>query len=316
VVLGTSTFALNTQSPKEQAVTSMLANRANQYFLPLDGWRIYLYDSKKKTYEMVGNIGDHPIKFAYNRLTGKFSASLNQNNMPAVGTYKYRITGLLDNFPEVGTDLTVSVNKKAPSATIAVSGKLDLIRRTEATMSAKITLRDISGQVSDVTLLERGSKEANQSYYSVLKANNSFDIKLRSGGVAYAKNTEIPVRLTLSSGTVINTTMTVKPSQSVPKVGNPAASTFYLGSQETSATYQMGDYVTASARLNKVIVDTPPSGIHAAVSGDTVTVGADAQGLKKGTYSIKVNLYFQGAQPLAGFPDGVPVTKTIKINVK
>jgi uncharacterized protein YjdB len=316
LVLGTSTFTLNTGTPGETAVTTMGASRANQHFLPLNGWRIYQYNSAKKTYEMIGDIGSHPIKLSYNRLTGQFAVSLNQDNMPAVGTYKFRLSGLLDNFPQVSRDLTVVVNNKAPSARIAVSGKMDLLRRAEATMSGKITLGNTNGQVVGVTLLESAGGAANQSYYAVLKAGNAFDIRLRSGGVAYAKATVIPVRLTLRSGTVIDTTMTVKPSQSVPKVENPAASTFYLGSEETGAAYQMGDYVAAPVSLAKVRVEALPDGLSATVSGETVTIGAEAGGPKKGTYSVKVSLYFKGAQPLAGFPDGKPVTKTIKIIVK
>jgi hypothetical protein len=318
VALGMSTFTLNTNTPSETAVTTM-SSRANQNFLPLSGWRIYVYNNTKESYEIISDLNAHPIKLAYNRLTGQFTVSLNgdnSENMPAAGTYKYRVSGLLDNFPSVNRDFTVVVNDKAPSAKIAVGGKVDLLRRSEATLVGKITLSNTDGHVVGVTLLENGSDKTNQSYYAVLKANNSFDIRLRSGGVAYAKNTVIPVRLTLRSGAVIHTTMTVKPSQGVPKVGNPAASTFYLGSREAVAAYQMDSFVTAPVSLAKVLVEPLPSGLHAVVAGNAVTISADTQGLKKGTYNVKVNLYLKGAQPLAGFPDGKPVAKTIKIIIK
>ncbi|MCL2254915.1 MAG: Ig-like domain-containing protein, partial [Lachnospiraceae bacterium] len=321
VTTGMSSFNLNTKRKTESAITSMSVNRNNMQITSSNVWRIYYYDTAKKQYILAANPDDLPVRFNYNRAADRLTVSLNPNIEDKAATYQYRIEGMLADFPKVRRDFTVRVgNTDNLRATIAMSGRLDLLKRSESNLGGRIVMTNYTGDIASITLYEIGTTQAqgkiNKDFYTVLQANNRFDLKLRNGAIAYTKKTVIPVRLTLSGGSHVDTTLTFTPVQSTPGVTNPAASTFYLNSQNNKAVYGMDTYVNDTAVLKKVVA-TAPNGITATVDKDNnVTITSASQGIKAGNYNVKVDMYFVGAQPQAGFPDGRPVTRTIRVTVR
>ena len=72
---------------------------------------------------------------------------------------------------------------------------------------------------------------------------------------------------------------------------------------------------TAGTKIKKMEVVSVPKGIEASVEGGHLLVGVSDRGIKKGTYKVKINIYFEGAQAVKGYPDGKPVVKTVSVKV-
>ena len=317
---GTTSFTLNRNAPADSAVTTLTTNRDNEAFLTMDGWRI-MWQRSGSQYVLVDE--NNPIRFNYNRAAGLLTLSINPDNVPGPGTYRYRISGFLDNFPATSRDLTVRVVERYAAPAISVSGRMDLLRRHQATMQGLPKLSSMSTQLTAISLLDGADdSKNNDSYYAMLRPDNRFDIRLRTGGLAYAKSTTIPVRLHLRGGSHVDTSMRVKPTQSTPKITRPALRTMYRGSGQVEEIYNLNElikpesgYVLANARLSQA-----PAGFAIGIAKNSngeleATVQADSERLKRGTYNIRLNLYFQGAQPLRGNPEGKPVVVTLRVKV-
>ena len=79
--------------------------------------------------------------------------------------------------------------------------------------------------------------------------------------------------------------------------------------------YDLTSGVTAGTKIKRMETVSVPEGIQVTTEEGMVTVGIADKGMKAGTYKIKVNIYFEGAQAVRGYGDGKPVTKTITVKV-
>lgn len=320
ITMGKTSLSLNLNGKEEGVKTAFDANRQGQSILPAGEWKLYRYDTKSKNY--VRSTGEtEPVKIIYSRINKEITLRLNTDNeeLLKAGTYKYRLNSVLDGYESVNRDFTVVIKDTPVSAAISVSGKLDLLKRSESTLTGKVTLKNIDGKIAGITLYEPDTDQpyskVNGRFYAILNDNNTFLIKARTGAILFTKSTEVPVIITLQDGKTINTKMNIKPTQSVPKVKNPETRSFYLNSTQTQTQYDLAGYIPDNVTLSKVKVSNVPKGFTADINGTGVIIKTDTNGIKKGNYKITVNLYFKGTQPLYGYPDGKPVSKTINIKV-
>ena len=80
--------------------------------------------------------------------------------------------------------------------------------------------------------------------------------------------------------------------------------------------YDMNAQLPAGYRISTMEKVSVPDGIGVTVKDGRVTAVLTDESIKPGTYTIKVKLYFKGAQPVFGSDYGKAVEKTLKITVK
>ena len=73
--------------------------------------------------------------------------------------------------------------------------------------------------------------------------------------------------------------------------------------------------LSESVKIKRMDGVNVPDGMEVNAENGSLSVKLSNRGIKRGTYKIKVNIYFEGAQAIAGSPDGKPLTKTIKVKV-
>lgn len=325
VTLGSSSLTLNVQAAKESAKTTVSTNRSNVRIADDTEWEISRYDSKTKTYATVKKTGDRAedtgedIVFSYNRQTGMLSASVRDGAKVEKGTYKYRIKWLVEDYPKVQKDITVKVIDKKPSAKIKVKGKLDLLTRSDSTLQGTISLTDTKGSIKSVTVMEKGgdgSYRRNSSFYSTWLQDHTFRIKILEGVAMTTGKKTVPVRIVLEGGTVLYANVSFTVSQSSPKITVPKAQTVYKSERNTTVVYDMNKQIPSGYEISTVKTTAVPGGFGVTVRNGRVSVTLTDRSLKPGTYSIKINMYFKGAQYVFGSDSGKAFQKTLKVIVK
>nr|MDE6607669.1 hypothetical protein [Lachnospiraceae bacterium] len=126
----------------------------------------------------------------------------------------------------------------------------------------------------------------------------------------------MPGKIVFEGGTVLYTNMSFSVSQSTPKVTIPKAQTIYKSENKASVMYDMNQQIPSGYEISAIKAVSVPSGIGLSIKDGRISVSLADRGLKPGTYSIKVNLYFKGAQYVFGSDYGKAVQKTIKVTIK
>ncbi len=325
VTLGSSSLTLNVQAAKESAKTTVRTNRSNVRIADDTEWEISRYDSRTKTYTTVKKTGDRAedtgadIVFSYNRQTGTLSASVRDGAKVEKGTYKYRIKWLAEDYPKVQKDITVKVIDKKPAAKIKVKGKLDLLTRSDSTLQGTISLTDTKSGIKSVTVMEKegdGSYRRNSSFYSTWLQDHTFRIKILEGVAMTTGKKTVPVRIVLEGGTVLYANVSFTVSQSSPRITVPKAQTIYKSERNTTVVYDMNKQIPSGYEISAVKATAVPGGFGVTVRNGRVSVTLTDRSLKPGTYSIKINMYFKGAQYVFGSDSGKAFQKTLKVIVK
>ena len=312
-------FVLNKQTEGEKAETTFGTNCVNVSILPDNEWQLYAYNSKTKKYDLQGDGFTDWIKMIYDEEQGTIKAGFaTSGDAIPEGTYKFRLSGFVEEFENISKDFTVSVIDKVPTITVKTSGKLDLVKREASTLTGKITLRNISSQVIGVKVLNEERTDNNAFYQAELINGKQFKISMTEAGLKASMTTDkviLPIELELQGGQKIQSTMTFKPVQSVPVIKVPAAKTLYKSMPDSEANYDMSIGQTAGTKIKKMEIVSVPTGIEATTEGGHLVVKLNDRGIKKGSYKIKVNIYFEGAQAVNGNADGKPVVKTVTVKV-
>ena len=303
ITLGKDKFTLNLGTNEESVQTTIKTNRDNVDLLESNQWDIQIYDKATKNY-----IACDDVKFSYANGTGIVGVAFSDNNTLVAGTYKLRVKGVLENYENVYKDITLTVINKVATVSLKTSGSIDLINRSNTSLTVKATFKNVEGRIGAVTL-------GNSDYYPILTGDNVFTVKLKQTAVTKTKKITIPVTITLEGGTILNTTFSCTPMQSVPKVIVPSTAQIRKSSLDRSVSYNLQTGMKANIKINTISTVSVPSGLKATTRGGVVFVYLTNRNLKPGTYNIKVNSYFKGAQSLFGYPNGKPVTSTIKVKV-
>lgn len=325
VSLSSATLTLNRQAAGEAAQTAVKTNRSNVRIADDDEWQISCYDSAAKAYKVVKKFGESAestadnIIFSYNRQEGLLTARMKEGADINTGKYKYRITWIAEDYSRISRDVTVSVVDKQVTAKITAKGKLDLLTRSASTMQGTVSLSNTGAGIKSIMLMEadeEGSYRANSSFYSTWLGNKVFRIRLKEGAVMTAGKKTVPVRITLEGGTVLYSSVSFTISQSTPKVTIPKTQTIYKSAGNTTVIYNMNEQIPTGYEISAIETASKPAGIGVTIKDGQLFLSLADRSLKPGTYSIKVNMYFKGAQYVFGSHYGKAFQKTLKVTIK
>ncbi len=325
VKLGSPSLTLNKQAMGEKAYTSIETNRSNVRIADDLEWQISRYDSKTKKYMEVKKSGQRAeettdaIILSYNRQKGELTAQMKENASIANGNYKYRITWIAEDYSKIKSDVTVHIVNRKISAKITTKGKLDLLTRADADLQGAISLTNTAGKIKSITVMERdknGEYKRNSCFYSAWLNDNTFRIRLREVAQTTTGKKTMPVKIVLEGGTVLYTDMSFQVSQSTPKITIPKTQTIYKSEKKASICYDMNRQIPDGYEISAIKGTSVPEGIGITVKDGRVTLSLADRGIKPGTYAIKVNLYFKGAQYVFGSSYGKAFQKTLKVTIK
>lgn len=325
IKLGNASMTLNRQAFGESAQTSIETDRDNVRIADDVEWQISRYDSKTKKYTEVKKSGQKAedttddIVLSYNRQKGMLTAQMKENAKIGTGNYKYRITWIAEDYSQIRSDVTVNVVDRKVSAKITTKGKLDLLTRSNTDLQGTISLTNTTGKVKSITIMEQdknGEYVRNSCFYSAWLTDNTFRIRLREVADTTTGKKTMPVKLVLDGGTVLYTNLSFTVSQSNPKITVPKTQTIYKSESKASAMYDMNEQIPSGYEISAIKTVSAPSGIGVTIKDGRISVSLADRGLKPGTYSIKVNLYFKGAQYVFGSNYGKAFQKTLKVTIK
>ena len=294
-------------------------NCQNAKFIASEQWQILLYNSKTRKYETIPE-DMRWIELRMDESTGTLYAGIKDGHthLAAPGSYKFRITGFVEDYEEIYKDFSVKIIDSQPVASIKVSGKLDLVNRQAVSIKGKISLKNIPSGIEEVILLDEAG-EADNSYFIAEKTDaDTFILKLTPEGMNAKLKTEkitIPVKVRLLGGREIISSMSFKPTQSVPKIKIPPTQIIYKTSKELVKDYDLTEGMVAGTAIKRIEITGVPKGISAITKDGHVIVNLNDTGIKAGTYKINVKIYFEGAQPIFGYFDGKSLSKTITVKI-
>jgi hypothetical protein len=311
------TLTLNKQLSQEKAGTTLTLNCQNVNFKPDSQWQLFLYDSATREYVEQGK-DTCWLTVSYDEASQLLKVGFAGGQPAEAGkSYKFRISNLVDGF-DLYQDFTVKVVDTQPTATVKVSGKLDLVNRDNATLTGKITLKNSPSAVKSVTILNEEKTEAN-SYFEVSEVTNSaFQITMTDAGKTAALTTDkltLPIQVELENGTKLTSSLSFKPTQSTPKVTVPAAQTIYKSVSNLTRDYNLETNLAQGVAISKIEVTGAPAGFGTIVKNGHVLVTLSDRGIKAGTYKVKVKVYFKGEAAVSGNQYGKPVSKVITVKV-
>lgn len=312
---GASSFTLNKKAAGEKAVTTLTANMQNVSWNKAEKWTLLAYNKDSKSYDIPASwLG---ISFDKGSGSLKLFFTGQENDHIAAGSYKIRISGITADY-DIYKDITVKVTDTDCTASVKISGKLDLICRSGISLTGKITVKNTAGAVKSVEIMDTEGSHKNEIYTAVMTSGNTFKIVLTKAGETASLTTAktvLPIVVTLDGGTQIQSTITFKPTQSTPKITVPKARKIYKSTAVLTKDYDMTVGLAKGVSIKKIEAVTVPEGFGIITKEGHILVTLNNRTKKPGTYSIKVNIYMDGEAAVFGSPDGKPVTKTIKVTV-
>ena len=322
IKLSKSKFNLNTSAVNVPDIADISADRSNVAVFKTDLWTIKAYNSKTKKYDL------EPTAINFTTVNGRLAVKLLDNNNDGqadlnTGSYKYRLYDVLDGYTRfnnysgkvVYTDITVNVKNTSYDAAVSSSGKIDVLDRINTKSTVKLSLKNITGSIASVKL-ENADNVGACDFYASITGDNAFDIKLKSQATSKVGKTMLKATITMDGGVTLPAkSIAVQTVQSVPKVNVPSIDSFRKSSKSRTVAVNMQTCIGGGIRISKLTSLSVPSGMSVTSKGGTMYVHLNDDGIKAGTYKIKVNCYFKGAVSDFGYPDGKPVTVTIPVKI-
>lgn len=316
-------FTLNKQTPGEKAKTVLSLSCENVPVSEDSTWQLYAYNSKTRKYDLQGAGYTDWLTVTYEESSKEVSVGFVEEKSSRIkdATYKFKISHVAEGYEEVYKEITVKVINKQPAITVKTTGKLDLVKRADCTLSGKLTLQNIPSGVSEVIVQNEDRTGENPYYRAELAADGkTFKISMTEAGLETPMTTAkvvLPLEIQLENGQKVQTTMSFKPVQSTPVIKVPTAKTLYKSLPGLSVDYDLTSGQTAGTKIKKIDTVDVSEGILVTETEENghLKVELSNRGIKSGTYKIKVNIYFEGAQVFTGYPDGKPLTRTITVKV-
>lgn len=314
-----SKATINIKAPLAKSELSFYSNRDNVPVNDTSDWLVEIYDKATRTYVSGNEINKFNIEMNEKTLCIGFKDT---KDMPAAGSYKIRFSNVLAGYPEVNKVVSVKVIDIEPTAKSKVTGSIELLKRNNTSVSAKITLKNVSGIIDDVALY-------GDNYYGEYIGDNTVKIRISSNAVAKAGSdintktpSELKAKITLKDGTVIdNAIIKVKNKQTFPKVKIKNVK-LSKESKLPSAKYDLQGLMPSGVIIDSVGDDgnVVPDGMSIQCSSKGsragVIVTVNDKDLKAGKYTIKVNCYIKGAEETTQYANGKPVKVTIPITLE
>lgn len=316
-------FTLNKQTPGEKAKTVLSLSCENVPVSEDSTWQLYAYNSKTRKYDLQGAGYTDWLTVTYEESSKEVSVGFVEEKSSRIkdATYKFKISHVAEGYEEVYKEITVKVINKQPAITVKTTGKLDLVKRADCTLSGKLTLQNIPSGVCEVIVQNEDRTGENPYYRAELAADGkTFKISMTEAGLETPMTTAkvvLPLEIQLENGQKVQTTMSFKPVQSTPVIKVPTAKTLYKSLPGLSVDYDLTSGQTAGTKIKKIDTVDVSEVIRVTETEENghLKVELGNRGIKSGTYKIKVNIYFEGAQAFTGYPDGKPLTRTITVKV-
>lgn len=212
--------------------------------------------------------------------------------------------------------ITVTVNKKAPAiGTIKLSGRLDLLNRKGSTLTGTINISGLNANIKTIALSNGTDTAFTDNFYCV-QNKNKFTIHARNNAVLSAKAYKGKVKVTLENGYVLEKDISFKTTQSVPKLKPVAGQNLYKAAAEKVVDFNLNESMPDGIRIEEAVTRVLPAGLGVEYDNGHAYVVISDDSIKAGTYTIQADIYFKGAQSIAGSEMGKPVRIAFKVTVK
>lgn len=257
------------------------------------------------------------LSITFNKNTQQFYIGLNEGMGEGIkpGTYKVYLIGKV-KLGETEQELkpvllTIVLTDKAPAVSLKASGNVDLVRRYSTDISYTPSYKNVTAKANTVAL-----SGAYADYFTGMVAGNgTVHILAKEGYPMSAKVTyPLTVTLVLDNGCEVSSTVNIKPVSKLPKVKVENATQNIYKSNAQVVSYQLMNSDN-STEIEKVMLVEDKNNQYfdsAFLEGDVVTVALkDAKKVKPGKYTLKFNVYFEGAAY-----DVKPVTVKTTVVVK
>lgn len=253
---------------------------------------------------------------------GKLKIVLKNPDLVPKGTYKLIMTQVWDEKNEEGlksplktSAISVVVRDVKPTVRIQMSGKLDLISRSNSTLKGKITVSNVNSTVRRVKLVNTNNDGFADKFYCI-RSGQEFTIYARSNAALTTTTMKGTIEITMSDGTVLSQVISFRPTQSTPRVANIANQNIYKSAKKQSTDFDFNKILQTGVYIQKVEAVKVPKGITVEESNGHLLVSLEDKTLKAGKYLITVKLYFKGAQAIKGSELGQAITKNVYVEVK
>lgn len=276
------------------------------------------------TYKYTKKVDNKKVKAPVSELfdvtytDGKVTVSMKNGIDVPSGAYTFKMTKLWDKAndaalktPLTTSSLRVTVRDTAPTVSVKMSGKMDLINRRNSTLKGTITVKYMNSTVQNIAL----QNDYADDYYIIPK-DNTFTLYAKKDAQLKTTTTTVALLITMSDGTELTKAVSFKPIQSTPKVATPKALTIYKAASAQTVDYDFNKDITKGVRISNITSTKLPEGFKLQQSNGHLFVTLEDKALKAGTYNISVNVYISGAQAVTDNVNGKPIPKTIAVTVK
>lgn len=254
---------------------------------------------------------------------GRLNVEIKNPDIVPNGTYKLTMTKLWaekndENLkqPLQTAQLSIVVRNVAPVVAVSMTGKLDLINRSNSTLQATVKVSNVNSTVSRIRLVNTGDDGFANNFYIVRK-ENTFTIYARSTAKLATKQVKGNIEITMSDGTVLPLKqIAFTPTQSTPKVVTPVTQQIYKGTSIKTIDYNFNQNLERGVHIQKIVATSVPNGLTIQDSNGHILVTLADKTLKPGMYKVMVNVYFKGAQQINTSTLGTPVVRTFYVDVR
>lgn len=210
----------------------------------------------------------------------------------------------------------VSIVKKAPTVSVKVTGKMDLLNRKASTLSATVSVTGLTAEIEDITLSNGTDSTFTTNFYSI-QVKNKITIYARNAAeLNTAETYKGKVKVTLKDGTVLEKDISLKLTQSIPKLKAVKTQTVYKAEADKVLDYNLNETMPTGVKIEEVVTRVLPAGFGVEYDNGHAYIVLNDDTIKPGQYTIQADVYFKGAQKIAGSENGKPVRVKINVQVK
>lgn len=253
---------------------------------------------------------------------GKLKIVLKNPDIVPNGTYSLIMTKVWDEkndeslkTPLKTSTLVVQVKNVAPVIRVSMSGRMDLINRSNSTLKGKVTVANVNSTIKRIKLVNDGEDGFAEKFYCIQKGQE-FTVYARRNVELAVKRVTGTVELTMTDGTILRQKIAFTPTQSTPKVSNVANQTIYKSIEKYSKDIDFNQMVESGVQVGKIDVTGVPKGMSVQESNGHLLISLTDKTIKAGRYRMTVKIHFKGAQAISSDALGQAVTKTFYVDVK
>lgn len=228
------------------------------------------------------------------------------------GKYSVKVWGEIDGQATKKTTITITVTDKAPTVKLSGKGSINIANRELSGITYTASVKNTDAEISKVEITDKYTL-----WFSIKRdSGKKLTMRALSDAKNIKKNTKYPVklRITLSNGQTIDTTVNVKPVNKLPriKVSAPKKPTIdkntknrILVKLDPGKGYQISKVVLVNGKDSgnfEIVMNGPDTFL--------IQLSENSGEIKPKKYTLKYEVHFEGAD------NSKPVKKSIKVTVK